>query len=114
MRHTLRPMAITVLLVCLGGCSSVNLPKADILKFGEAHAGAKDYTKYPKITDAPAVPTDIRSDAAWDAAARDLFKARDGFTTPADIGITKSTEQIQREFEMARAKVHEYKKDDPQ
>lgn len=114
MTSTLRIIALISAPVLLAACSSVKLPAADLVNFGEYHDDAKGVKSYPKITEAPKAPTDLRSDAAWDDAARGLQKARDSFVLPGDIPDVKPADEVRREFELARARVQEYKKDDPQ
>lgn len=114
MTSTVRLLTGLAIAAGLAGCSSVKLPKADLMKFGEYHEDAKGVKTYPKITEAPEAPTDLRSDAAWDHAARKLLQTRDGFETPSDLAPARTQAEIERDFQAARARVQEYKKDDPQ
>lgn len=105
--------AILGLTLVLGGCSSMRLPDSEFFTSDDIEDASKLRT-FPKVTEAPEAPTDIRSAAAWDEAARKLQKARDEYQAPMDLKPVRSKETLEREMAIARAKVHEYKKDDPQ
>lgn len=106
-------IAILGLSFALGGCSSMRLPDSEFFKSDDIEDTSK-LRSFPKVTEAPEAPTDIRSDAAWDKAARNLQKVRDEFQAPTDLKPVRSKDTLEREMAIARAKVHDYKKDDPQ
>lgn len=90
------------------------MPKIDdIMKsptFGEDASNIGN--DYPKLADAPAAPTDLRSDRQWDIDARNLQALRDDRTgTQNESG--PSTAEADQQFESLKAKVQAYKKDDP-
>ena len=92
----------------ISACSSTGeLPE-------EYAALAGDSNKYPKASQAPAAPTDIRSDKSWDKDAKAIMSARSTFKAPPEANDEyKSEAEILRELESLRAKVKEYKLDDP-
>ena len=98
----------------LSACSTVSLPKVDFLKLPEFEEDAKNVKDYPKVSEAPQLPVDTRTAAAWDDSARALLAKRDSFNAPLDGNTEKTEEQLLREFEALKAKVDAYKADDPQ
>lgn len=114
MKNILRIATIISLPLILGACSTVSLPNVDFLKLPEFKEDAENVKDYPNVANAPQTPTDTRSDAAWDGAANKLIKARNEFQVPENPRGQKSDAEIKQEFEALRAKVHDYKKDDPQ
>lgn len=114
MEKVFRIAVIASLPLILGACSTVSLPNVDFLKLPEFKEDAQNVKDYPNVADAPETPTDTRSDAAWDGAANKLIKARNEFQAPDNPRGQKTETEIKREFEALRAKVHDYKKDDPQ
>ncbi len=107
-------LAVGLAALYLSGCSTVKLPDLDLLKMSSFFDEVRNVEGYPKISDAPAAPTDIRSDTAWDTQAKNLLKMRDGFS-PERLDITiKSDEDFTRDVEALKARVRAYKADDPQ
>lgn len=100
--------------VLLAGCSTVKLPKIDFLKSPEFKEDAENIGDYPKVANAPEAPGDVRSDEAWDDAARKLMKARADFTVPDSGQAKRSDAEIEAEIRALEAKVKAYKLDDPQ
>ncbi len=100
--------------VALSACSSSFLPSAEQLKlkeFRENIAALDD--DYMSGKDLPSAPTEIRSAAEWDAAARDMEALGANFEVPeTDDPMTDA--EFQREFDRLQAAVLEYRKDDPQ
>jgi len=103
-----------ILLISLGGCSTLKIPDMDFIKFPEFREEAENIGDYPKVEDAPEAPSELRSDAEWDKAAKRIIAKRDGKgAAPAPID-TNSDAQIKRKINELAAKVEEYKLDDPQ
>lgn len=98
----------------LAGCSSVSLPNVDFKTSPEFQKEAENIGDYPKVSDAPVAPGDVRSDAAWDDAARKLMKVRADFTVPESGQPKRSDAEIEAEMRALEAKVKAYKLDDPQ
>lgn len=98
----------------LAGCSTVKLPDFNMPSFSGFFEDSDKIDDYPKVSDTPAVPTDIRSDAAWDADAKKLIKMRDEFNDLGENGVAKSDAEFKRDLEALKAKVRAYKADDPQ
>lgn len=98
----------------LAGCSTVKLPKVDFLKSPEFKEDAENIGGYPKVADAPVAPGDVRSDAAWDEAARKLMKVRADFKVPESGQPKRTDAEIEAEIKALEAKVKAYKLDDPQ
>lgn len=96
-----------------GGCTSIKIPDVDFFKLPEYKEAKKD-AAYPEAGDAPSAPMDKRSKAAWDSAAQTLIDTRDNFNAPSGGGPERSPEDIQREYDALKAKIDEYKIDDPQ
>jgi len=98
----------------LGGCASIKMPEFDFINLPEFKEDAENVGDYLKVAEAPEAPSDIRSDAAWDSAAKGLIAKRDGFVIP-DSGEPPMTDaQILAEMKRLAAKVEAYKLDDPQ
>lgn len=85
----------------------------DIMKSPEFATDAVNVgTDYPSVGDAPAAPTDIRSDAQWDTDARAMQALRNNSVlTGAQPGLTEA--EVRAEFEALQAKAQAYKLDDP-
>lgn len=106
---------ISVLLI-LGmipaACSSVKIPDlVDLPEFKEAGVDTQNL-EFPDPMKAPALPDDLRTDAQWDQAAGQMVKARDSFGAPIDVD-GRTEQEIKRDIEALKAKVKEYKLDDP-
>lgn len=106
--------ALILAAAAMSGCSTVKMPDLDFLKLPEFSEEAKNISDYPKVSDAPSAPTDVRKDAAWDVEAKKLMKERDNFNVPEPSGVAKSDAELQRDVDALKAKVHAYKADDPQ
>jgi len=102
----------TILGTSLVGCTSIKIPDFDFIKFPEFKEEATNIPDYPKVANAPKVPTDIRSAEAWDLAAQNVLTKRDGFVDPEEVGAMSDAEVL-REMQRLRAEADEYKKDDP-
>jgi len=106
-------IALIAAALCLSGCTTVKMPDLSFAKLKGFFAENDEIDDYPKVADAPAIPTDIRSDAAWDEGAKNLLKLRDEFKALENDGVAKSDAEIERDLEALRAKVRAYKADDP-
>ena len=111
---SLTKIALIAAAVSLASCSTVKLPDLDILKMTGWLEELRDVEAYPKVSETPDAPTDIRSDAAWDSDAKNLIKMRDEFEALKGDGVVKSDAELAQELDALRAKVRAYKADDPQ
>lgn len=94
-------------------CNTVGMPDlVDLPEFSEAIDGS-DKLDYPNPGDAPVAPTDVRSAAEWDNAANAIIRKRDSFEAPAIVGDVQSDQEIEQNIDALKAKVQEYKLDDP-
>lgn len=100
--------------VTLGGCSSLKVPDLDFMKFPEFKEEAENLAGYPNVEDAPQTPTDVRSDAQWDADAKKLIAKRDGFGPIPEGEPAETDAEFNQRVDDLVAKVEEYKLDDPQ
>lgn len=100
--------------VMLSGCTSIKMPNLDFMKFPEFKEEAENLAGYPNVEDAPQDPTDIRSDAQWDADAQKLIAKRDGFGPVPQGEPAVSDREFNQKVDDLIAKVEEYKLDDPQ
>jgi len=96
------------------GCSSVKLPKLDLLKLPEFKEESENIGDYPNVVDAPSLPTDVRSANDWDKTAKDIIKARDSVVPPTEPERAKTPDEITREIDRLTQQVNEYRADDPQ
>ena len=106
--------AILAFSVVLAGCSTVKMPKVNLLDLPEFEEDYENIKDYPKVSDAPPVPTDQRKDQEWDEAARSIMKVRDEFSTPADGEAVESDAAIEARIKELIAKAEAYKLDDPE
>jgi len=106
--------AIVTAAASLSACTTVRMPDLDFLKLPEFRDEANNIKGYPKASDAPTAPTDVRNATVWDTEAKKLMAERDSFNAPASVESTKSDTEIAREADALKAKVHAYKADDPQ
>lgn len=98
------------ILLALSGCSSLNLPEMGAL--GEMFRDTStDLSDTPDIASAPVVPSDLRSAAEWDQAAKSLQAERESF---AEIGMGEPLGDLDADVERLKAEVRAYKLDDPQ
>ena len=97
----------------LSACQTVKMPKIDIMKSPEFSEDAANIDKkFPRVKDAPAAPTDLRSDAQWDDDARAMQALRkSSISIEATAGVTEA--DAQAEYEALKAKAQAYKLDDP-
>lgn len=112
--HNIAKISLVFAAFCLAGCSTVKLPDINLPSLSGFFADGEKIDDYPKISDAPTAPTDIRADAAWDRDAKQLIKSRDAFKDLEGSGVAKSDAQIEQDLEALKAKVRAYKADDPQ
>ena len=102
--------------ILLGGCSTMKMkiPDFDALKLPEFREEAENIGDYQNWASAPSNPSDLPSAEVWDASAKEIMKARDGFVVPVSGDAAKSNEEIASDIKVLSAKVEEYKLDDPQ
>lgn len=100
---------ITVLTV--GGCTTVKMPKLDFVKFPEFLEEARNFDAYPKVSEAPQAPNDLKSAEEWDKAAREIMATRNA--SPQLVNRPEMT-MTPEEFQALKAQVRAYKLDDPQ
>ncbi len=106
--------ALTLLIgLTLAGCATPKMPSVDFLKLPEFREDFENIKDYPKVTEAPDLPTDTRSDKAWDNAARDIMKERDSFSVPADSEKEETDAEIEARIDQLIEQAKAYKLDDP-
>jgi len=98
----------------LSGCSTVRIPNVDFLKLPEFREDANNIKDYPKVSDAPLAPTDVRSAAQWDADAKAIIAKRDAERAAGEIADAPVVPLSPEEQAALKAKVRAYKLDDPQ
>jgi len=64
----------------MSACSTVKVPNIDFIKFPEFLEEARNIKDYPKVSDAPSAPEDVRSAKAWDDAAKAIIDQRETYT----------------------------------
>lgn len=106
-------LIVATLSLGLSACASIKMPDVDFFDMPEADE-AEASLKYPEVAQAPIVPTDTRSDTAWDQSAREILAIKDEFKTPSKGPDAKTDAEIEAEMRQLRNKVKEYKLDDPQ
>lgn len=111
--QTLARTALFAAVFALAGCSTVKLPDIDFLKMTGFFDKEDKIDGFPKVSDAPELPDNMRDDAVWEAEAKKLLQKRDEFNA-LDNGVAKSDVEIERDIEALKAKVQAYKADDPQ
>ncbi len=105
------PLAMVVL---LPACTTVQIPNIDFKRLPEFIEETRDISDYPKVSDVPPAPEEIRSAEEWDEAVKSLLNLRDANTADIDrTGITNSADSS-LDIESLKAKVRAYKLDDPQ
>lgn len=109
-RHSLRIVIWLVATGLLSGCSTVRMPNLDFVKFPEFLEEANNIKDYPKVSDAPNEPIDVRSATEWDEAAQELITKREGYERPY---LPSGDVNVPQDVEALKAKVREYKLDDP-
>lgn len=107
-------LTIAPAVVLMSGCQTVKLPNIDLVKLPEFKEDIENPSDYPNVADAPEIPTDVRSDKAWDKAARDIMAKRESFTKPQTENSEKSDAEILSDIERLKADARAYKADDPQ
>lgn len=111
--HTPRVLLACACALALGACQTVKMPKINLDKSSEFSEEAKSIAKdYPRVSDAPLAPDDIRSSAQWDkdaVALQNLRAKKSQFTLESGPDAAESA----GEFEALKAKVQAYKQDDP-
>ena len=104
----LKHILTLVSVVTISACSSTGEIPEEFANLGG------DTGKYPEASQAPLAPTDIRTDKEWDKDAHSIIRARETFKTPPEARDGyKSEAEVYREMAALKAKVKEYKLDDP-
>lgn len=107
-----KKIAFALAAAALPACSSTAIPDFMNLADFRAEIDALD-DNYPAPEDAPAIPTDTRSDAEWDEAARELQDLSADFQTPP-VDAPLTDEEFDETFERLKEQAQAYKADDPQ
>ena len=112
----LATFSLIIAAASLSACSTVKMPNLDFFKASEFEEDARNLGDYPKISETPTAPTDVRSAALWDMEAKKLLKERDDFNSGLQgvVEPAKSEAELARELAALRAKARAYKADDPQ
>ena len=113
MKSVVKATAIAVMFLPAIACQTVKMPKIDLIKLPEFRDALESPSDYPDVADAPAAPSDVRSDAQWDRAAKEIILTRDGFVVPDNSGQEKSDAEIAQDIDALKAEVRAYKADDP-
>lgn len=113
-KHSLRIGTVSAILMALSACSTVSMPNLDVLKIKDFEEETANIGDYPNVADAPTRPTDVRSDKAWDDAAKRMMTIRDNMVVPSDGTAQRSEAEINAEVARLKAKAEAYKLDDPQ
>jgi len=111
--RTAKISALLIFVMLPAGCSSVDIPEIMSLPEFSKKAENVDDLEFPDPADAPVVPDDMRSNSQWDSAASNLLKQQDDFNVPVDVDGDKSDAELLKEINALKAKVKEYKRDDP-
>ena len=99
----------------ISGCTTVRVPDVDFLKLPEFREIVRNnQTNVPDVSEIPDTPANVRTDADWDKDAAKLIELREGFEVPDTDANPLTGEQIDAELARLKAKVQEYKLDDPQ
>ena len=99
----------------LPACSSINAPKIDLMGGSAFDEDVQNLdSSIPSVDEAPDVPTDVRSDAAWDDSAKTLMEVRDSFSVPDKIYDQPSEDALKANFQELKNQAQAYKADDPQ
>ncbi len=98
----------------MSACSTVKVPNIDFIKFPEFLEEARNIKDYPKVSDAPSAPEDVRSAKAWDDAAKAIIDQRETYTASEAPDFKPATESLSDEVDVLKARVRAYKLDDPQ
>lgn len=84
----------------------------DLPEFREAGVDV-DKLEYPDPMSAPDVPDNLRNAAEWDKAAKFMQGLKSDFEAPVGTDRALSDTELKKEIEALKAKVKEYKLDDP-
>lgn len=98
-------------MLSMSGCTTVKIPKLDFVKFPEFLEEARNFDAYPKVSEAPKPPNDLRSAEDWDQAAREIMETRGTSSQQLSRNVTAMSPA---EFQALKAQVRAYKLDDPQ
>lgn len=106
-------IVILALAASLPACSTVKVP--DLVDLPEFREAGVDVNKleYPDPMKAPDVPDDMRRAGEWDKAAKYMQGLKDRFEPPLGPETALTDTELKKEIEALKAKVKEYKLDDP-
>lgn len=111
MKH-IQTLSLIAAMAALAGCSTVKLPSLDVTNSSAFDEELQNIDRsIPDVAEAPQLPTDVRSTAAWDNSARELISVRDAYEKPFETDM--EAEDLQAEFETLKQKAQAYKLDDP-
>ncbi|MGB3455180.1 MAG: hypothetical protein WBG08_10415 [Litorimonas sp.] len=100
--------------LCLSACSTVSLPDVDFMGQSDFSEDiAKLDQSYPRASEIPPQPADVRTAEDWDRTAREM-QALDNLPDAPESVPALSPEEFDRRFEAAKAAAEAYKADDPQ
>lgn len=109
-------IAIALSIVCvlpLSACSTTQLPNIDFMKLPEFREAAAKLTQgFPKVGNAPNRPTDVRSAAEWDAAAKAIIADRESLSVPPSGEPDLSDAEIAAKRDALIAQARRYQSDD--
>jgi len=112
MKRRISITAFGLAAILCSGCTTVKMPKLDFVKFPEFLEETRNIEAYPKVSDAPQTPDDLRSAKEWDKAARDILaKIDDPYAAQGEVSGTPFSPA---EIQALKARVRAYKLDDPQ
>jgi len=98
----------------LPACTTVQIPNIDFMSLPDFIEETRDISDYPKVSDVPPAPEEIRSAAEWDDAVKSLLNLRDANSANIDRSEIINSTDSNLDIEALKAKVRAYKLDDPQ
>ena len=105
-------LAILAAALALPACQTVSIPDFGG-QLAEFRSDLDDLDRdFMQADEIPGAPQGVRSDAEWDASAREMQALRDGFETPP-LEPALSPGAFDREFRAAQDYADAYKDDDP-
>lgn len=101
-------------IIFLPACATVQIPNIDFKRLPEFIQETRDISDYPKVSDVPQAPTEIRSSEEWDTAAKSLLNLRDANSPDIDTLGNGNLSDSGLDIDALKAQVRAYKLDDPQ
>lgn len=105
-----RLLAILIVVAGLSACTTIKMPSVNFPEFEDK---TENVGPYPKAEEAPTAPTGLRSDAAWDSAAKNMVAKRESFNEAADLPAAETPQLINSEIGQLTRRADEYRADDP-